>query len=260
MTTVTTTHSPADPFTYGGRGGKQRLIPDESTGEMRPYQRVSPRSPAPVSDSSGLLPWKAWMTLKGAAVDGNEHLVQQALHAERTPAGVIDQLAEAGGSKTAGRGRHPTASGRGDGTHRRGPQWHAAGGPGRGRRHRPAGRRPGRGRRRRVRHGVATRCRLPGPATSCSAHPTGSPSCATSRPAATCRSWTGPSNWLHTPCRRYWVDGARGDWVAPTKPRLVLLHAPQDGSPPKAVDIDVDAAKRAAMLAVEVREIRKELR
>ena len=59
---------------------------------------------------------------------------------------------------------------------------------------------------------------------------------------------------------RHWVDGARGDWVAPTLPRLILIHAPQDGTPPRAVDIDPAQAKRAADLAAQVRDLRKELR
>ena len=46
---------PADPFTYNGR--KQRMIPDEQTGEMRPYQRVctfaKTLSPTPAASSRG---------------------------------------------------------------------------------------------------------------------------------------------------------------------------------------------------------------
>ena len=70
---------------------------------------------------------------------------------------------------------------------------------------------------------------------------------------------TGIQCYLHA-SSRYWVDGKRGDWVAPTRPRLVMLHAPQDGSAPRAVDIDVDQARHWTETAIEVRAIRKAAR
>jgi hypothetical protein len=38
----------------------------------------------------------------------------------------------------------------------------------------------------------------------------------------------------------------------------VVLHAPQDGSRPRAVELDVDDAKRWADLAAAVRDARRE--
>ena len=253
---TTTTTSPADPFTYNGR--RQRMIPDEATGEMRPYQRVSTFAKT-LSDSGGLLAWKAWMTLKGAALDGSEALVQQALHAERTPAGIIEQLAELGGSKAkaeVGTRRHQVVAMALTGADLTGlpPQARAE---------------LDAILRLIERLGTvqavefATVCDQYQTAGSCDlvlTSPTGQPIVADLKTGARLSTLDGAVQLAAHARSRYWIDGQRGDWVAPTRPRLVLIHAPQDGTPPRAVDIDPDQAKRAADLAAQVRDIRKELR
>ena len=252
---TTTTTSPADPWVYNGR--KQRMIPDEQ-GELRPYQRVSTFAKT-LSDSGGLIAWKAWMTLRGAAADGNEALVQQALHAERTPAGIIKQLAEAGGSKDKaeiGTRRHQVVA-----MALNGADLTAM----------PADARAELDAILALIHSLGTVQVVEG-ATVCDQYqtagsmdllltsPTGQPIVADLKTGAKLDLLSGAIQLAAHARSRHWVDGGRGDWVAPTLPRLVLIHAPQDGTAPRAVDIDPAQAKRAADLAAQVRDLRKELR
>jgi hypothetical protein len=94
---TTTTVTAGTGWRTGGRGGRQRLIPDPDTGELVAYQRTSTFANV-LDDKEGLIAWKAWMALRGAERD--EQLRQQAVHAERTPRGVVEELAELGGAGT----------------------------------------------------------------------------------------------------------------------------------------------------------------
>ena len=58
----------------------------------------------------------------------------------------------------------------------------------------------------------------------------------------------------------HWADNQRTEPVCWARPRLIVIHAPQDGTAPALVELDVDQAKRAAALAVQVRDIRKEIK
>src|SRR6187455_2726571 len=104
MTVVASSTTPSDVWVVNGR--KQRMIPDEATGELLPYQRTSAFASV-LDDKSGLIPWKAWCALKGAAELPS--IAEQARHSPKTPAGLIDQLADAGGARDAaskGSARH----------------------------------------------------------------------------------------------------------------------------------------------------------
>lgn len=256
MTTVTTT--PADPWVLGGRGGKQRMIPDETTGELKPYQRVSTFAQT-LSDKAGLLEWKAWMTLKGTQHPDGGRLMQQALHAERTPKGLIDQLAELGGSRVAaetGTRRHQAVA-----MALTGADMSAM--PPDARRELDAIVALIHGLGRVIAVEAATVCDEYGTAGSCDLvlqSPEGTPIVADLKTGKSADTLSGAIQLAAHARSRYWVDGKRGDWVAPTRPRLLLIHAPQDGSAPRAIDIDPDTAKRAADLAMQVRDLRKELK
>jgi hypothetical protein len=247
MTTITT--SPADPFTYGGPGGKQRMIPDEHTGKPLPYARVSTVA-STLDDKASLGYWQAWMALRGTQAEGGGDMMARALHAQRTPRGTISDLIDMGGGSEArerGTRRHsllamaltgadlalmpPEAHKELDAVLQ---LVHSLGEV--------------------VAVEAATvndaMLRAPDGQIIVADFKTGNHAPILS---------TGIQTYLHA-SGRYWVDGARGDWVSPRKPRLVMLHAPQDGSPPQAVDIDPDKAKDWAQLAVAVRLARKEAR
>lgn len=48
--------------------------------------------------------------------------------------------------------------------------------------------------------------------------------------------------------------------VAEGRPRLVMIHAPQDASEPRAIDFDAQRAKAAAELAAQARDLRRKER
>ena len=255
MTTTTTT--PADPWVLNGR--KQRLVPDPATGEMRPYQRVSTFART-LSDSQGLGPWLAWMALKGTQSQDGGRLMQQILHAEKTPRGLIDQLAELGGSAEArerGSRRHQIVAMALTGADLTGLPAEAA---------------------TELQaildliHGLGTVVAVEA-ATVCDEYQTaGSMDLAVRQPDGTVwiidlktgsRPPSGIESCLQLAAHArscYWVDGQRGDWVSKSRPRLGIIHAPQNGGTPRLIEYDPDAAKRAALLAVQVRELRKELK
>ena len=200
------------------------------------------------------------MTLRGAAArTATRALVQQALHAERTPAGIIEQLAEAGGSKDKaeiGTRRHQVVAMALTGAD-------LTGMPAQARAELDA-----------ILALIDTLGTVQAVefATVCDQYQTAgscdlllaAPRRAAHRRRPEDRRETGPAQRRHPTRRPRTVPPlgrrARGDWVAPTLPRLILIHAPQDGTPPRAVDIDPAAAKRAADLAAQVRDLRKELR
>ncbi len=252
MTTIATATTPSDQWVTNGR--QQRMIPDETTGELLPYQRVSTFAGL-LEDKSGLIPWKAWMVLKGET-----HLpgvAEQARHSPNTPRGLIDQLAEAGGSKdaaTKGSNRHQILAMALTGS----PMPDLP----------PDARSEleavldlvvGLGEVVAVEAAtVNDEYRVAGTCDLVLRDPQGG--------TIVCEFKTGrlvntlaASVQLSAHARgRYWDhDHGRGEWVAPTRPRLVVIHAPQNGQPPNAVDLDPDHAKEWADLAVRVREARK---
>jgi hypothetical protein len=254
MTTTTTT--PADDWVVK-RG--QRMIPDEATGELVPYTRVSTYAKA--LDTMGVLgSWLAWQALKGAEV--NPAAKQRALHAERTPVKTIDELVEAGGGRAAankGSDRH---------------QLVAMALKGQPLPDMPA----------QARHEldavVSTILLLGSPvavetATVCDVYRTaGTVDFVLKTPAGmpivgelkTGNSW-GAAQQLSAGIQlavhgrsRYWDQQTqtRGDWVALNRPRLVVIHAPQSGGKPRILDVDPQAATRWADLARQVIDARKE--
>jgi hypothetical protein len=255
MTTMT---QPADEWVLGGRGGRQRMIPDAETGEMRPYQRVSSFAKT-LDDKEGLLAWKAWVALKGAQRD--KALLEQALHAERTPKKVIDQLADLGGAGDAAR---------------RGSDRHTI--------------------LAMALHGHP----LPEMPETARAELDallrlieGLGSVVAVESSTVCDQWmvcgsvdlvlqdrdgqrlvcdfktgarTDPLAWsiqLIAHARSHWWDHAtqtRAGLVSPAMPQLVVIHAPQSGAEPKAIRLDVKRALHWVELAALVRQARKEAR
>jgi hypothetical protein len=248
MSTLTIT--PADPWTTNGR--KQRLVPDPETGEPVPYQRVS--AFAKTLDTAGGLPdWLSWMALRGAAEEPD--LMRQAVHAERTPAGIIKQLQEAGGSKVKaqkGTDRHTLVAMALTGATIDLPGQAAA-----------------------ELQSVVDLVRSLGTVVAVEAATVNDEArCAGScdlilaghdGTTLVCDLKTGRLDRLSAGIQlltharaRYWTDGQRGDWVAPSAPRLVVIHAPQDGPAPTAIDIDPTAARAWYDLAISVRQARKD--
>jgi hypothetical protein len=253
MTTTTVTTTPADPWPLNGR--KQRLVPDETTGELIPYQRVSTFADT-LSKKDGLGAWLAWRALLGTQQPDGSRLMQQALHAERTPKKVIDDLAELGGSRVAadtGTRRHQAVAMALTGADMTGMPEDA-------RRELDAIVQLVHGLGRVIAVEQATVCDEYRTAGSCDLileTPDGQPFVLDLKTGAyldmlSCAIQVG------THARsRYWADGQRGDWVAWKRPRLGIIHAPQDGSAPRLVEIDPDVAKRCCELAVAVRDLRK---
>lgn len=252
MTIASTTHTPADPFTYGGRGGRQRMIPHPETGVPQPYQRVSTFART-LDEPGGLPAWLAWMALKGS--QQAPALLQQALHAEKTPKGVIDQLCELGGSKAAaskGSDRHQLLAMALTGA---------------------------------LMPDLPSDAKAQLQATLDLVYSLGTPqsveaatvndqygtagSCdlvveAPGGQIVVCEFKTGRVDKLSASIQliahargQYWANGERAGWVSWGLPRLVVITAPQDGSPPALHELDVDNAMRWAALAVEVREARR---
>jgi hypothetical protein len=239
-------------------GRKQRLVPDEHTGELIPYQRVSTFADT-LSKKDGLGAWLAWRALLGTQQPDGGRLMQQALHAERTPKKVVDELAELGGSRVAaetGTRRHQAVAMALTGSDMSGmPEQarlelddivqlvHGLG--------------------RVVAVEAATVCDEYKTAGSCDLvleTPEGQPFVLDLK-TGSYLDMLSCSVQVGTHARsRYWVDGQRGDWVAWTKPRLGIIHAPQDSSKPRLVEIDPDLAKRCCALAAEVRDLRKEVK
>lgn len=249
--------APADEWLMGGRGGRQRMIPDPHTGELTPYQRVSSFAKT-LDDKEGLMAWKAWVTLKGAQADPG--LAQQAVHSPNTPKGLIDRLAElGGGGDKAKRGsdRHAILAMRLTGQIKPGSLPEDAqqeladimalieshGAP--------------------IAVEAATVCDrwkvcgsvdlvlrdVEGRVIVCD-FKTGS--------RIDALSW---SIQLAAHARgQYWsfADNTRGDWVAYDRPRIAVIHAPQDGAAPRFIELDLDIAMQWADLAAEVRDARKQ--
>ena len=253
MSTVTETA--ADRWRMGGRGGRQRLIPDPDTGELVAYQRTSTFANT-LDDKEGLIAWKAWMAVRGTVHD--KALTEQALHAQSTPKGVVDQLAELGGAgekRDRGADRHTIVA------------MALTGAP------LPDLPPPARAELDKILRvvdqlgtvaaveapNVCDRWQVCGRADLIVDGRDGS--------TIVCDLKTGRLDPLAASIQlvsyaaaRYWDwdTESRGRWVAVDRPRLVVIHAPQDGAEPVPVDLDVERAKRWADLAAQVRDARKE--
>jgi hypothetical protein len=233
-----------------------RMIADPATGEIIGYQRTSSFAKV-LDDKEGLIPWKAWCAVKGAHILPG--VAAQARHSPKAPKGLIEELAQAGGSGDAARtgtARHqilamaitgaplpdmpPDARAELDAILR---LVSALGIP------------------------VAVEAATVNDEYRCA----GSVDLVLQGHdgrTVVCDFKTGERgdrlSWsiqLIAHARaNYWADGTRAGLVAPDLPRLIVLHAPRSGSPPEAVDLDPVRAKKWARLAVEVREARKQAR
>ena len=254
-TTVASAITPSTEWRTGGRGGKQRLIKHPVTGEDVPVQRVSTFAKT-LDTKDNLIDWMAWK-----AVIGAHHLpavAAQARHAEGTPKGLIEQLAEAGGSKDKAR---------------RGSDRHAilamaltgAALP-----PLPDGSRAELDRILRLIESLGTVVAVEA-ATACIElgtagtvdlvleAPDGQTIVADFKTGRHDALSHGIQLMAHA--RSNYYDLANEAWLDPlsrSQPRLVTLHAPQDGTEPRAIDIPVEDARRWTMLAVQVREARRE--
>ena len=251
-----------DSWRMGGYGGKQRLIPDATTGELRPYMRVSTFAKT-LDDGFGLQAWKAWMAVRGADVD--KTLREQALHADKTPAKVIDQLVEAGGGgvkRDRGKDRHTIL------------QIALTGGT------LPALPDSARAELDKILTLIASLGEIvavEAPVVCDDWQLSGTVDLVLQSHRSDARSHgiggmpivvdfkTGGDYRLSAAIQlvayarsRYWSfeTETRGELVAPILPRLVILHAPQDGSEPKAITLDPYKAREAADLAWQVRRAR----
>lgn len=253
MTTVSTSTSPADPFTYGGRGGKQRMIPHPLTGQPVGYQRVSTFAKT-LDAGAGLAAWKTWMALRGS--QQRPDLLQAALHAERTPGGVVEELVEAGGGKDAARrgtDRHQIVA------------MALTGAP------LPDMPPDARAQLDATLDVIASLGQVTAveaatvndeylTAGSCDlvlSAPNGQTIVAELKTGRVDRMSASIQLIAHARAQ-YWDGAQRTGWVAQGRPRLVVITAPQDGSQPTALDLDVEQAVVWAQLAVSVRQARKE--
>lgn len=268
MTTTTDLGPNGERWRMGGYGGKQRLIPDAKTGELKPYMRVSTFAKT-LDDGFGLMAWKAWMAVRGASHD--KALREAALHAEKTPKKVIDGLVEAGGGgikRDRGKDRHtllamaltgapmpdmpPTARAELDRILRliddlgeivavEAPvvcdDWQLSGTADLILRSRAQKREEGR------------------PGTRAG----GMPIVADFKTGGDYRLPAAIQLVAYARSRFWDFDSeTRGELVAPSLPRLVMIHAPQDGAEPRLITLDPHRARAAADLAWQVRRIRKE--
>ena len=258
--TISSSTTPADSWRVRMYGKNPvRQIPDPVTGELLNYQRVS--SFAKTLDEVGVLPqWVAWKALCGAEQD--PALKQRALHARETPVGTIDELKALGGGNDArdeGKLRHEllaTAL-----TGGRLPDMP------------PDARREldeivalirSLGTVRAVEApNVCDEWRTAGTVDLVLEAPDGRTVVADFK-TGKLANVLATSIQLITYARSHYWDfdtESRAGLVAPTKPRLVLIHAPQaPGSPPRAIDLDVERAKEWAALAWQVKKARREAR
>lgn len=242
-----------DSWRMGGYGGKQRLIPDAQTGELRPYMRVSTFAKT-LDDGFGLGVWKAWMAVRGADVE--KALREQALHADRTPAKVIDQLVDAGGGgvkRDKGKDRHTIL------------QIALTGGtlP-----KLPVSARAELDKILRlidtigVVDFVEAPCvcddwQLAGTMDLRLTAPNGAPVIADFKTGGDYRLAAAIQLVAYARSRLWdFHTETRAELVAPVLPRLVIIHAPQDGAEPRAIVIDPHKAREAADLAWKVRSLR----
>lgn len=253
-TAVASFLTPDDRWRLGGRGGKQRMIPDPETGELRPYLRVSTFAKA-LDDKEGLISWKAWMAVRGTVKD--RALTEQALAAQSTPRTVIDQLAELGGGgvkRDRGSDRHELLA-----MALRGADMSWLPEQGRTELRAVLDVVEGLGVVQQVEaplvcdeFAVAGRCDLilkaPDGRVVVADFKTGSDRRLSSAIQLVCYARSHHWNW---------DSERRMDLVSFDLPRLVVIHAPQDGSPPKALDIPPAEALRWAQLAAQVIEARK---
>jgi hypothetical protein len=261
MTVIASATTPADQWRvrYYGKN-PVRQIPDPTTGELLNYQRVS--SFAKTLDDMGVLPqWVAWMALRGAEQAEGQVLKQRALHADKTPVGTIDELKALGGGDEArdeGQERHrilataltgapvptmhPDARAELDAVLRLVEslgQVRAVEAP-----------------------NVCDEWRTAGTLDLVLEAPDGATVVADFK-TGKMANVLATSIQLITYARSHYWDfntESRVGLVAPTRPRLILIHAPQTtpGAPPQAVELDVERAKRWANLAWLVKTARKE--
>jgi hypothetical protein len=223
---------------------------------LKPYQRVSTFART-LSDTAGLGAWLAWMALKGTQHPDGAPIMAGALHSEKTPAGLIDQLANLGGSKTAaetGTRRHLAVSMALQG-------FSLDGMPEQARAELQAIVDLIRSLGTVVAVEAATVCDEYGTAGSCDLilrEPGGRIIVADLKTGSRVNHLECAIQLAAHARSRYWVDGARGDLVAHHLPRLMVIHAPQTGAPPTTVELDPAYAVQAANLAVQVRAIRKQ--
>lgn len=256
MTQLTQSIVPSINWISGGPGGQQRLIPDPQTGELIPYQRTSAFAQT-LNTTYGLDNWKAWRAIVGAHAE--PALAEQARAATETPGRLIERLAEAGGSKDAAK---------------KGSDHHQI--VAMALQDIPLPTLP----REAVAELKAILAVINGlgtliaceSATVCDEYRTAGTCDFILRDRAgqalVCELKTGKSvdplscglQLIAHARGYYWSGLERGLPVATEKPRLIAVHAPQSGAPPRAYEIDVDQAAAWAYAAVKVRAIRSNAR
>lgn len=239
-----------DPFTRDRYG--RPLIPD-GHGTVVPYQRVSTFANT-LDDKSGLLAWHSWMAVKGAALQPD--LAAEAVQAAQTPRDIMEELAVAGGSKTAaerGTDRHTLVQMRLQGE--------------------PLPDMPDDARREIERLyttitslGTVAGTEVPvvvdefqvaGSMDYLLRDPDGTPIVADLKTGKAVYPLSVPIQLYCYARGQYWQDGQRAGWVADRRPRLVVIHAPQATTTHTVLEVDLLTARELTHQAVAIRQARK---
>jgi hypothetical protein len=246
--TVTT-----DPFHRDHYG--RPLIPPAEGGASIPYQRVSTFA-GMLDDKGGLLAWQAWTVLRGARQ--LPEIATQAADTPTVPKRLIDQLVEAGGGKanaTRGTDRHTLVAARIQGQPLPDMPLEA-----RAELEQVADAIRSLGTLRGVEVPIVNdQWRVAGSCDYWLEDPDGRPVVADLK--------TGKQVYPATAVQlvayargQHWTDNHRGPWIASNKPRLIAVHAPQDGSGVRLLEVEPQQATAAAELALAVRDHRKTAR
>lgn len=256
---ITTTAQTEDRWRLGGAFGKQRMIPDPLTGELVAYRSVSTFAKT-LDETGGLGYWQAWMAVRGAQKD--RKLKDAALHADpdgKTPRRTMEELIDMGGGarkRDRGSARHTLLSMALTGQ--------------------PLPDMPDDARAELATivalvDGLGTIVASEAP-NVCDEHrlcgkvdlvvraPDGTPVIVDYKSGSRVDliSW-GIQLYAYARSRFFdWDTEERGEPLAPTRPRLVVIHAPQDSTPPRIVDIDPRIARTWFELAQQVHRARQD--
>jgi hypothetical protein len=236
-------------------GRKQRLVPDPVTGTPTPYQRTSTFAKTLDDGGAGLMAWFAQRVLVGASRPEMQQLVASIVESEKTRKSDLEVLAELGGSRDAaqkGTNRHEVLAAALLGRDLSSLPPHA---------------------RAEVEqlvdlvrllgsvefvefNTVSDLYRTAGTADLLLRSHTGEPIVIDFKTGKSPRPIEWAIQLIAHAKAWHWQNNQRLGPVAWAKPRLVILHAPQDGSQARMLEIDTDFALQAADLAVKVRDLR----